>query len=202
MWKKVLIGFTISIGVILLIVILIGVLVDVEDNGEAVATDAKPIATVEPTKPAPIVEPTNTVEPTETPEPGLGISAQDIKDFFGKEGFTFSRVDRSGDVPRSGGLSPNGIVNLSLRGPQSDLTRTTLIMGLDPYATDLNARYSLMLIGIVLPDWSDGFEWFQENTSKIYNDSDNKIEKKLDNAVVEMRLNISSQLLVIDITTR
>ena len=162
MWRKILIGIGISSGAILLIVILIGLLVDVEDSGadDATATDTqtanvetlKDSATIESTSPAATVEPTNTVEPTETPEPGLGVSAQTVKGLFTKEGFTFSRVDRSSGTPRSSGLSPNGIVYLFMYGRQSDLTKTTLIMGLDPAASDLNARYSLLLIGIVLPD--------------------------------------------------
>ena len=70
-------------------------------------------------------EATETPEPTNTPEPRLGVSAQNIEALFAKEGFTFSNAKRSnsGNLT-SGGLSPNGIVNLSLVGPRSDLTRT------------------------------------------------------------------------------
>ena len=161
--KKILISFIGSIVVLLVIVILIGVLVDAEDNGEAVATDAKPVATVEPTKPA----------PTKTPV-GLGVERDEIEDAFGS--FDFEDAPLNDGRDRSLGESASGVMTLELIGDDFRLEQASLLMTVNVGENDAIPGYAQRFLSTVLPDWTGGLDWFEQGIIELADRSGQNVE--------------------------
>ena len=180
MWKKILIGFTVSIGVILLIVILIGVLVDVEDDGEAVATDTKPVATEEPTKPAP----TKTLV-------GLGISRDSVADVF--TNFNLEDAPLNDGRERLLGGSPDETMTLQLIGDGSKLEEAALIMTVNAGVNDAIPGYAQRFLSAVLPDWAGGMDWFEQGVIELADRSGQNVEMETRHGGVRITLTANKQ---------
>ena len=184
MWKKILIGFTVSVGVILLIIILIGVLVDVED-GESATTDTKPTSTAEPTS-------------TKTPV-GLGVSRDSVEDAF--SGFDLEDAPLNDGRERLLGGSPDDVILLELIGDSSKLEEAALIMTVNAGANDAIPGYAQRFLSAVLPDWPGGLDWFEQGVIELADRSEQNVEMETSHgdAVITLSANKQFGWLTIDI---
>lgn len=92
---------------------------------------------------------------------------------------------------------------MELIGPESDLTKISLMMGLDPDAVNSNFAYSLLLITTV-PDWdgADAIEWLSNSGKELSNYADGRIETTLGNTLISFSASATRPFLFLTISTK
>jgi hypothetical protein len=146
----------------------------------AVEPSPSPMASEAPTlEPSPNAEPTlvPTVEPTlESPEGAtlagsIGVSRASVQAVYERSavGFTFEESTPVDGQPRVSGKSRNGLAIMELIGPEEELTKATIIVGVpnnNQQAVTENAVYLLGLLKVTSPEWTEGTTWVTENLSE------------------------------------
>ena len=100
--------------------------------------------------------------------PGIGVSRQAIQSVY--EGpdiaFTFESAPLADGTPRVVGESPDGLAFLELIGPEHDITKSTIMVGMPsdaPGVIVMNAAYMLGLLKHAVPAWTGAADWLADN---------------------------------------
>lgn len=166
---------------------------DVEDKSSGF--DSIPTVTSTPTVTnTPTVTPTPTATPTQlptntpTPTPsntptatpdlaqiatsealsalGLGISRNEIRDFYADLGFDFESGIPIDGQPQIIGFSESDLALIQIIGPSENVINVSMIAFIttdNDAVNTLNALYFLGLLNLITPEWDDSFDWFADN---------------------------------------
>jgi hypothetical protein len=110
-----------------------------------------------------------------TPAPefySIGVSANEIIPVSEGLGFIFTETEPIYDHPQTVGVSRDGVCFIQLIGAD-DLVGVRIVArlskGMSKGELDQIRDYMDTMINLVLPGWSEGHEWFKNNTLDIGN---------------------------------
>jgi hypothetical protein len=128
-------------------------------------TEFDPTSTPTPAvTPQPTRTPRPTSTPTEAPPLGLGIERAAIQERYEQEGFIFQDAPALRGQPRVIGADPRTSASIELIGPADDITQVKALVSLSGTAAQVQDSADLLnsLLTTVLPDWTDGPAWLQD----------------------------------------
>ena len=101
-------------------------------------------------------------------EAGIGISVSTLEqELGGGQGIEFENAPLDDGRARKVGNSPDGFATLELIGPEDNLSRVSLVLNFDPSAPSRIARYPILLISAILPDWEDGAKFYRDSRRSL-----------------------------------
>ena len=131
-----------------------------------------------------------------TPSPvavGIGVRRTAVTDIFGKPsiGFSFRRGEDMNGQCLVTGRSLDGLTLIELIGPPEDLTTVTIISNIpydDGEAATRSILYAFGVLNAVVPEWSDGNEWFLASLETLANNGQDSMSTTIGNKTIELTL--------------
>ena len=122
--------------------------------------------------PPPTATPSPTATPTPTLKPGLGVTRAKLQSLFIALGYAFEGPPLDDGTPGVLGYHSDGSFTLLLQGPPSDLTSAALLaIFTDVLDAELFVDRLILfmyeLLTNMLPDWSEGPEWWISNFNTL-----------------------------------
>ena len=89
------------------------------------------------------------------------------------------------------GRSLDGLTLIELIGPPEDLTTVTIISNIpydDGEAATRSILYAFGVLNAVVPEWSDGNEWFLASLETLVNNGQDSMSTTIGNKTIELTL--------------